>query len=669
MAANAGVRDGDFVKFAGWDLPGEDQAYLPNLKGNVEGLKKTVTEKQGNLFLAFNTNGWIKSWAVLDFGKFTKSSGSDLYVRVEYPGWHFVQGKDSPSNDLERVTDVSTVTALRETVVEKYSGNKKVAAFNTNGWIKHKVEYPLKDASGISSLSGIYIRLKFLDYNLYSFQDSNGNDIKRTEGYRNDVPQLIRETELLSDSGGFNTNGWHKHTLQGPPPQDNVSEFEYPYQGIYYRTCWPDFIHLPGLDSPYNDISRGSDRRLHALLDAARSEPKAIAVNTDGWLKEKLVDEPQDFPGAENLKGIYVKYIDPATWEAQAADGSGRPRADQDSLLSTAFFSLKGTAVIWCRWTLKDRATREQYRSSVAKATEGILERIANGSLTPADGAAEAHAMRNQLLIGMRDKTSPLGLFVARSIKPAGGQYDFYLNKNAKSRFGKDFKDLTETEARQVSIDTISSAGRANPNVTTALRRFSYVTQGVTVVAVAVSVYSVATAQEWETELLKQVASWCGAIAAGQLGVGVGALVGGPIGAILGGIAGSILGGLGVDSLATWFFGGSSGKKAEELLGSSYEQASGLVKDKMAEAGCKYYTHIMRAKHSAAYARSGRIAIEEMVEEIPEADNLKSAADDGDDKVVATIVWILVEGRSLPANARNPGDMVTLLEYVKRNLP
>lgn len=57
-----------------------------------------------------------------------------------------------------------------------------------------------------------------------------------------------------------------------------------------------------------------------------------------------------------------------------------------------------------------------------------------------------------------------------------------------------------------------------------------------------------------------------------------------------------------------------------------------------------------------------------MVEETPEVADLKSAAHDGD-KVVATIVWILVKGRSLPTNAANPGDMVTLLEYVKKNLP
>ena len=91
MAANAGVRDGEFVKFPGWDLPGEDQAHLPDLQGKVSELKKVALTKNGGLFLAFNTNGWFKSWAVLDFSKFVRSN-SDLYVRVEYPGWFFAQG-------------------------------------------------------------------------------------------------------------------------------------------------------------------------------------------------------------------------------------------------------------------------------------------------------------------------------------------------------------------------------------------------------------------------------------------------------------------------------------------------------------------------------------------------------------------------------------------------
>lgn len=92
MAQNAGIRDGDFVRFAGWDVSGADYAYLPKLQGNIAELKKVVTEKHGNAFLAFNTNGWIKSWAVLDWSKFITSPNSTLYVRVEYPGYYFAQG-------------------------------------------------------------------------------------------------------------------------------------------------------------------------------------------------------------------------------------------------------------------------------------------------------------------------------------------------------------------------------------------------------------------------------------------------------------------------------------------------------------------------------------------------------------------------------------------------
>lgn len=95
MAANAGIRDGDFVRFPNWDAPQNDVAYYPKLKGNIAALKKIMLQKQGEAFYAFNTNGWVKSWDTLDYSKFSQSSGSDLYVRVEYPGWYFLQGEYS----------------------------------------------------------------------------------------------------------------------------------------------------------------------------------------------------------------------------------------------------------------------------------------------------------------------------------------------------------------------------------------------------------------------------------------------------------------------------------------------------------------------------------------------------------------------------------------------
>lgn len=92
MAADSGVRDGKFVRFSGWDVPGYNQAHFPKLDGNVDALKKIVLEKQGDAFYAFNSKGWIKSWGWLDYREFRPGADSDLYVRVEYPGWYFAQG-------------------------------------------------------------------------------------------------------------------------------------------------------------------------------------------------------------------------------------------------------------------------------------------------------------------------------------------------------------------------------------------------------------------------------------------------------------------------------------------------------------------------------------------------------------------------------------------------
>ena len=48
-------------------------------------------------------------------------------------------------------------------------------------------------------------------------------------------------------------------------------------------------------------------------------------------------------------------------------------------------------------------------------------------------------------------------------------------------------------------------------------------------IGAVVSVYQVVTADDWKFEISHQVATWSGAIAGGELGAGVGALVG-PVG-------------------------------------------------------------------------------------------------------------------------------------------
>lgn len=69
---------------------------------------------------------------------------------------------------MERITDVSTATALREKVVERFAGDNKIAAFNTDGWIKSRVTLPPRDTpQNRNSLAGIYIRTRYLDFTFF----------------------------------------------------------------------------------------------------------------------------------------------------------------------------------------------------------------------------------------------------------------------------------------------------------------------------------------------------------------------------------------------------------------------------------------------------------------------------------------------------------------------
>jgi hypothetical protein len=95
MPFPAGVRDGPFVRFDGWDVPGHDVGqYFKDLSGQAKvNALKAATLRYGCPFFAFNSNGWSKTWTKLDPSMFVQANAS-LYIRVDYPGWVFYPGED-----------------------------------------------------------------------------------------------------------------------------------------------------------------------------------------------------------------------------------------------------------------------------------------------------------------------------------------------------------------------------------------------------------------------------------------------------------------------------------------------------------------------------------------------------------------------------------------------
>lgn len=119
----------------------------------------------------------------------------------------------------------------------------------------------------------------------------------------------------------------------------------------------------------------------------------------------------------------------------------------------SAYFALRGTALIWNRWVINDAVVRQAYHSSVVTATAKILREIHEGCQSHMDGVNEAVDKRNSLLLQMRDLTSPLGQLIAHLLKSAGITVEDGLKKNARKRYNLDYNKITqEAQRNQVSF-------------------------------------------------------------------------------------------------------------------------------------------------------------------------------------------------------------------------
>ena len=320
-----------------------------------------------------------------------------------------------------------------------------MAAFNTNGWVKGKVQYPLTPwPSTPTSLDGIYVRNEFSGYQFFSGRDAPGNDIVHKPELLNDLPQLVNQCQNLSNSSGFNTNGWFKHTTNAASLKQVPSFKE--GQGLYIRTEWPDFVYLPGLDSPGNDISRIRGKQVRELIEAARKNPDVVAFNTTGWMKREVVDTPVEVVGNPAYGGVYLKFTSFPEVGTVTSASKGDPYT-----LDLSLFALKGTAIIWGYWPRLDATVRLGYQKAVASVCQELRDAVKAGSLSVPDAAQEANSIRVQLLLSIRQPTTPFGLLVTPAVKPAGGSYQYYLETNSQRIYGKSYAFLTRGEAVKVS--------------------------------------------------------------------------------------------------------------------------------------------------------------------------------------------------------------------------
>lgn len=142
----------------------------------------------------------------------------------------------------------------------------------------------------------------------------------------------------------------------------------------------------------------------------------------------------------------------------------------------------------------------------------------------------------------------------------------------------------------------MEDASRANISVTKLIQGLGDAGKALLAASIACSMFSVVVADEWKGEVANQVGWWSDAIVGGEMGSGVGAVLG-PVGAVLGGIAGNILGGLGSSSLSNWFYGSTTNQAATDILLGMLDTIRGHVQTYLESTGKNFYVHRIRTTH------------------------------------------------------------------------
>ena len=210
----------------------------------------------------------------------------------------------------------------------------------------------------------------------------------------------------------------------------------------------------------------------------------------------------------------------------------------------------ESTAINFAARTIPDARVREGYVASAQKYSQELLTDIQAGKLSPAEAAERANLVRNELLDASRLKSSDVGKAIAEKLKKHGKTLVELQEHYAVKKFQKAFSALESGERNEVFLEIVRASGRPNSGVTRWARGLGRAGRGVVVVAIAVSVYNIATADDPAKETAREGvglgAGFAGSVAGGAL-AGLACGPGAPACVAVGAFVGGVLFALGAD--------------------------------------------------------------------------------------------------------------------------
>ena len=257
------------------------------------------------------------------------------------------------------------------------------------------------------------------------------------------------------------------------------------------------------------------------------------------------------FVGMSNPTGR----VEPESRTWYALNGVSRSGPTGNYTLDEAIGGMQSEAANFAARWIPDARVREGYIAESQRYANELIEAVRSGRLSPQDAAETANLVRNELLETGRLNSSDIGRAVAENIKRHGRTLTDLQDYYARRLFSRTFSELTESQQNQVFLEVVRASGRPNPRVSVAARRLGRVGRGLIFVAIAISVYNIATAEDPGRETAREAvgfgAGFAGSVAGGAL-AGLACGPGAPVCVAIGVFVGGALFALGADLTFDW---------------------------------------------------------------------------------------------------------------------
>lgn len=199
-----------------------------------------------------------------------------------------------------------------------------------------------------------------------------------------------------------------------------------------------------------------------------------------------------------------------------------------------------------------DATARQAYSIQIQAMANELRGQVTSGRITWAQAAQQAQEARNAIMEVIRGRSTPVGRAMAERLKREGKTLNELIARKTQQLHGvsSDFTRLSATQKNAVYAEIVRSAGTSNPRVTATMRNLSRAGRGLLVVSIAISVYSVANAEDKTGAARRELAvtgvGIGGGIAGGAL-AGLACGPGAPVCVTVGAFVGGALAAVGVD--------------------------------------------------------------------------------------------------------------------------